>query len=147
MAQSSIYNHDSATILLTVVNSTYQMKSLLNTCLDEQWKATMNSSTSTISTSSGPEDQVPRLPDGYSINKDEEDIFDITREQYLAGRDAKVCGTTNPSIMENAFWKHMIHSTIRGFSKNAWRARNVFVYGDLKDPVWCFERYGQTRTQ
>jgi len=58
-------------------------------------------------------------------------------------------GTSNPTIMDNPFWKYMICYQ----DKNAWWARknfdiawNDYTNGSTVIPVWCFDRFGRTST-
>ena len=72
----------------------------------------------------------------------------ITREQYVANRNAKTRGTANPSVMNNPFW--LFQAGLHGLS--GWSARETFGISedpsaDTADPVWCFKRFGATRTK
>ena len=103
-----------------------------------------------------PEEQTPQLPDGYTSKADEfeKEQFMVAPNQYMEHRGARQFGTANPSIMHAPYWKHMIHSFIRGktcITANAYYARKEFdntdvTRTDLTAPVWCFQRYGQSRT-
>ncbi|KZP21609.1 hypothetical protein FIBSPDRAFT_860547 [Athelia psychrophila] len=72
----------------------------------------------------------------------------ISRDQYMADRDAKTRGTENPSIMDKPFWIYMIENGVNG-----WTARHTFGECDEADiyedetPIWCFARFGQTHTE
>ena len=90
---------------------------------------------------------VNRVPSGYR-QEEAGDLFQITRDQYVANRKADVRGTPNPSIMNNPFWIFQVSPE----ALDAWGARNLFgieeeYAADLKDPVWCFIRFGATRTK
>ena len=101
-----------------------------------------------VNSSEGIKTQVPR---GYRQEK-AGDLFQITRHQYVANRKANVRGTANPSIMNNPFWLSQVGP--KGLS--AWSARTSFgtdedplvdPYTTSKDAVWCFIRWGATRTK
>lgn len=97
-----------------------------------------------IDTSEGGVNRVPR---GYR-QEGAGDLFQITHDQYVANRKANARGTANPSIMNNPFWIFQVGSE----GLDAWGARNLFKIeeeyaADLKDPVWCFIRFGATRTK
>ena len=90
---------------------------------------------------------VKRVPRGYR-QEEAGDSFQITRDRYVANRKADVRGTANPSIMNNPFWIFQVSPE----ALNAWGARNRFgieeeYAADLKYPVWCFIRFGTTRTK
>lgn len=77
-----------------------------------------------------------------------DDLFQITREQYAADRDGTTRGTANPSVMNKPFWLFQVGPG----GVPAWKARTTF--GDTEDdsedwdlPVWCFVRFGATRTE
>lgn len=84
--------------------------------------------------------------EGYSLADETEGLFQITPNEYAADRDANVRGAANPSLIDKPFWKNMVRSGRGGFG-----ARMSF--DDPEDPfadgrpVWCFERYGATRTK
>ena len=85
--------------------------------------------------------------EGYRF-EEAEHLFQITREQYDKHRHANTHGTTNPSDMNNPFWK--FQAGPGGLS--AWDARQTFGNGDQHsadsmDPVWCFIRNGSTLTK
>ena len=73
----------------------------------------------------------------------------ITRGNYVANRNAQTRGTANPSLMNNPFW--LFQAGLRGLS--GWSARTTFggdaedPFADVADPVWCFKRFGATRTK
>lgn len=75
------------------------------------------------------------------------DLFQITPEQYVADRSAKTHGTANPSVMNKPFWKFQIGPK----GSSAWNARTTFEKEDAPmswdDPIWCFNRFGATRTK
>lgn len=61
---------------------------------------------------------------------------------YLAGRSPRF-GTGNPSRMDLPFWHHMVRT-----GETAYAARQQFDPGtDDGGPVWCFHRFGPTRTR
>jgi hypothetical protein len=65
----------------------------------------------------------------------------VTRELFLEWR-AAVRGTLNPQRMTNPVWAWLIQSRL-----GAWQA-NARFSGDAKNaPGWCFQRYGQSRTE
>ena len=85
--------------------------------------------------------------EGYRY-EEAKDLFQVTREQYDKNRYANTHGTTNPSDMDNPFWK--FQAGPGGLS--AWSARQTFGNAenhsaDPMNPVWCFIRYGSTRTK
>ncbi|CAF9921043.1 MAG: hypothetical protein ALECFALPRED_001696 [Alectoria fallacina] len=87
------------------------------------------------------------LLEGYH-QEEASNLFQISREQYAADRDADTRGTANPSIMNNPFWMFQVGP--RGLP--AWSARTTFgnpddPLADSEDPVWCFIRFGATRTK
>ena len=96
-------------------------------------------------------EEVDNLFNGYNLVEGAE-WFMVNIEQYNAGRDAKTRGTANPSVMDNPFWKWMVFGGL-----GAWHARQTFgtdpdeVYAELNSeeprPVWCFKRWGATRTK
>ena len=52
-------------------------------------------------------------------------------------------GTTNPTRMDLAFWHHMVRT-----GEDAYAARQQFdPNGTVGEPVWCFNRFGPTRTR
>ena len=76
------------------------------------------------------------------------EAFQITRDQFVAGRKADVRGTANPSVMNNPFWI----SQVSPGGLQAWNARIVFgnaenPFAASEDPVWCFSRFGATYTK
>lgn len=76
------------------------------------------------------------------------DLFQVTREQYVADRDANTRGTANPSVMNKPFWLFQVSPG----GSNAWTARTTFgnaedPFEDSDGPVWCFDRFGTTRTK
>lgn len=75
------------------------------------------------------------------------DLFQITSAQYVASQDAKTRGTANPSLMNNnPFWMFQVGPG----GLPAWTARTNFgniEEDDLATPVWCFTRWGATRTK
>ncbi|KAL9135715.1 MAG: hypothetical protein Q9175_003084 [Cornicularia normoerica] len=76
------------------------------------------------------------------------ELFQISREQYVAGRDANTHGTANPSVMNYPFWIFQVGPG----GGTAWKARTTFGNPgdhstDLEDPVWCFHRFGATFTK
>lgn len=80
--------------------------------------------------------------------EEESDLFHITREQYVADRDASTRGTANPSVMNKPFWMFQVGPG--GLS--GWSARTTFgnaedPFADSKEPVWCFTRYGASCTK
>jgi hypothetical protein len=85
-------------------------------------------------------DSEPGSP-GKVQNDDPADLFQVTRDQYLADRNAKTRGTANPSIMDKPFWKYMI---VKG--GDAFNARELFdnkvdMYEDeefehMEKPEW-----------
>ena len=84
---------------------------------------------------------------GYR-RKEAEELFQITREQYIADRKASTRGTANPSVMNNPFWM----SQIGPGGLRAWDARIAFgnaedPWAASEDPVWCFRRFGATSTK
>lgn len=84
---------------------------------------------------------------GYR-QEESSDLFQVTREQYVANRDANTHGTANPSIMNKPFWMFQVGPG--GFP--AWTARTTFgnaedPFADSDGPVWCFSRLGATRTK
>ena len=92
--------------------------------------------------------------DGYLEDADEDARFQITNSQYLADRSAETVGTANPSIMDRAYWKYMIKNTLRGGYSPAHQARRLFDPSgeihppwQMRDPVWYFDRMGQTVTE
>ena len=87
------------------------------------------------------------LLEGYH-QEEASNLFQISREQYVADRDADARGTANPSIMNNPFWMFQVGP--KGLP--AWSARTSFgkpddPFADSEDPVWCFIRFGATRTK
>ncbi|KAF6220511.1 hypothetical protein HO133_002944 [Letharia lupina] len=85
--------------------------------------------------------------EGYR-QEEASDLFRITCEQYVADREANTKGTANPSVMNKPFWMFQVGPG--GFP--AWKARTTFgnaedPFADFEDPVWCFTRYGATRTK
>lgn len=88
-----------------------------------------------------------RVPSGYR-QEAAGDLFQITHDQYVAHRKANVRGTANPSIMNNPFWIFQVSSD----GLDAWSARKLFgieeeCAANLNGPVWCFIRFGATRTK
>ena len=72
----------------------------------------------------------------------------VTRDQYIANRNAKTRGTANPSKMNNPFW--LFQASPQGLS--GWNTRETFgntedSFAHTADPVWTFERFGATRTR
>ena len=85
--------------------------------------------------------------DGYHF-EEANNLFHITREHYDKHRHANTHGTTNPSDMDNPFWR--FQAGPGGLS--AWGARHTFGnrnhrLADLENPVWCFIRNGSTLTK
>lgn len=85
------------------------------------------------------------LPGGYR-QEQASDLLQITREQYVADQNAETRGTANPSVMNKPFWIFQVGPG--GFP--AWKARTAF--GNIEEdsfanPVWCFTRFGATRTR
>lgn len=85
--------------------------------------------------------------EGYR-QEEASDLFRITCEQYVTDREANTKGTANPSVMNKPFWMFQVGPG--GFP--AWNARTTFgnaedPFADFEDPVWCFTRYGATRTK
>ena len=96
---------------------------------------------------SASESDLTRVPQGYR-QEEAGDLFQITRDQYVANRNANTRGTANPSTMNNPFWLFQVGP--KGL--NSWEARTVFgneedPLADSEDPVWCFNRFGGTRTK
>lgn len=83
-------------------------------------------------------DDMRRLLTGVSNN---DDICNVSREQYLTGKYRKF-GKTNPEVMEVEFWKAMVRSGVGAYS-----ARSIFENERYDEPIWCFERFGRTITQ
>jgi len=70
----------------------------------------------------------------------------LTREDYE--RD-KYCeyGTENPSIMNKPLWKYLVYNS----EMNAWSIQKKFTgesesETESRNPIWCFNRFGQTTT-
>lgn len=87
------------------------------------------------------------LLEGYR-QEESSHMFQITSEQYVADRDAKTHGIANPSLMNKPFWVFQVGPD----GVPAWRARTTFgnaedPLADSEDPVWCFTRFGATRTR
>ena len=87
------------------------------------------------------------LFEGY-FQEETSDLFQITHEQYAADRDATTRGIANPSVMNKPFRLFQVGPG----GVPAWQARTTF--GDTREdsedwdqPVWCFIRYGATRTK
>ena len=98
-------------------------------------------------TDSDYETDINDLLGGFRL-EEAEGLFEITREQYVADRKANTRGTANPSVMNNPFWM----SQIGPGGVCAWDARTLFaseeeLRDDSEDPVWCFRRFGATRTK
>lgn len=92
-----------------------------------------------------PETDINNLLDGYR-QEEAIDLFQITSEQYTADQDAEIRGTANPSVMNKPFWMFQVGPG----GLPAWSARTKFgnVEEDtLSNPVWCFTRFGATRTK
>lgn len=93
------------------------------------------------------ESDLAELPQGCR-QEEAGDLFEITRDQYVANRKADARGTANPSLMNNPFWL----SQVCPGGLCAWDARMVFrnaedPIADSDGPVWCFRRFGATRTE
>lgn len=71
----------------------------------------------------------------------------ITREEFEV-LHRRVFGTENPTTHRNVFWEEMVrtgetaYQAFQRFDPNRRRFRSA-----TPDPVWCFERFGQTRTR
>lgn len=68
----------------------------------------------------------------------------MTKEQYLQGKSRRF-GTANPELMQVDFWQAMVRS-----GQSAYFARSTFEDDDrdsLKEPVWCYQRFGRTITE
>lgn len=66
--------------------------------------------------------------------------FSVTPELFLEWRSPRF-GATNPARMDNKVWEWLIRSR-----KSAYRAaEDLKVWGE--DPVWCFNRFGQSETK
>ncbi len=86
-----------------------------------------------------------------------EEAFHTTSAQYVSG-GARQFGSQNPTLMDIPFWKHMIYT-----HSNAWWVREENGYkmrwgnaafdaerGAVNVPccpIWCFDRFGQTRIE
>lgn len=81
------------------------------------------------------------LPDdlfnGYNLQA-AKDAFHITYDQYVADRDVDTRGTTNPTLMENPFWRYMIYE-----NKSVWKARATFE--DPQDPRDSFHSSSESK--
>ena len=78
--------------------------------------------------------------------KEARDLFQIPSAQYVADQDAKTRGMANPSVMNNPFWMFQVGPG----GLPACTARTTFgniEEESLASPVWCFTRYGATRTK
>ncbi|KAK4693791.1 hypothetical protein P7C71_g3665, partial [Lecanoromycetidae sp. Uapishka_2] len=87
-----------------------------------------------------------KLFEGYKFGDGVDHQFKVTSSEYAAHQYADVRGTANPSLMDKLFWKHMI-----AVGGGAYGARKTFddstdPFEDAK-PVWCFNRFGSTRTK
>lgn len=85
---------------------------------------------------------------GNSRQEKANDRFQITHEQYVVDRAANTHGTANPSVMNKPFWIFQVGPA----GLLAWTARTTFgnaedPFADSDVPVWCFVRYGATRTK
>lgn len=69
--------------------------------------------------------------------------FTITKEEYLNQKYRKF-GTKNPEKLDIKFWRAMIVSRV-----SAYAARVIFNDTNLcnDQPVWCYQRFGQSITQ
>lgn len=105
--------------------------------------------------SPAPSSSSPELLAGYlPPSTTEEARFAISHSQYLNDRPAKTFGTSNPTLMNKPFWKYMIQQHLRDSDDGgAYSARKHFepgveiVFETFGEPVWCFQRYGQTKTK
>lgn len=80
------------------------------------------------------------LPDEDAVTEDDPNV---TAEEYFAGRYRRP-GVANPEFIEVPFWNAMVRAGC-----NACRARDRF--GDdhtiHREPVWCFDRFGESFTE
>lgn len=105
--------------------------------------------------SSAPSDDSPGLlAEYFSPSATEEARFAISHPQHLNDRPAKNFGTSNPAFMNKPSWKYMIQQHLRySDDGGAYFARTHFepgvknVFETFGEPVWCFQRYGQTKTK
>jgi len=76
--------------------------------------------------------------------------FVITPLEYLDGRAADVRGTANPSLMSKPYWKAMIIEDMGAwwprFSYDK-QLRDCGLEPEQGEPIWCFKRWGGTRTR
>jgi ankyrin repeat protein len=68
--------------------------------------------------------------------------IECTPDEYKAARH-RIFGNANPQLMNFPFWQAMVSS-----GTSASHARRLFDEGRrLAEPVWCFQRMGQTFTE
>lgn len=79
------------------------------------------------------EDERPELPPDPSI----------TRDLFLSWRSPRL-GASNPEPMTNPVWDWLVRSKV-----TAYRATQMFngTSATYAGPGWCFDRFGQSRTQ
>lgn len=67
---------------------------------------------------------------------------EIPHEEFLAWRSPR-CGATNPTDFSNPLWMWLVRSRLDAFNANErFKGPSPFDAG----PMWCFHRYGTSRT-
>jgi Ankyrin repeats (3 copies) len=69
------------------------------------------------------------------------DVKQVSWEQYRSGKQQRF-GLTNPELMSVDFWRSMV-----GSRWSAGDARIEFNESDFDNPVWSFDRFGQSLTE
>jgi Ankyrin repeats (3 copies) len=70
------------------------------------------------------------------------DVSQVSLEQYRSGKSQRF-GLTNPELMSVDFWRSMVCDGV-----SAWSAKQKFEESEQSDdPVWCFDRFGQSLTE
>ena len=86
------------------------------------------------------------LLEGYR-QKESSDLFQVTRKEYAADRDANTRGTVNPSIMNKPFWMFQVAGGCSAYTARTTFGDTEEPFEDSDGPVWCFFRRGATCTK